>query len=288
MIDFIKALMQRRGRSITVVILDEEQAGGPKSYTLLPSQLIPLVAVTAFLLVALTWLLLVFTPLGVLVYNRKDHQLREGIYNLGRKVVALDDSLEIRARQLRDIKSVIIGEKDTTFPQQAIAPLPEAGAIQTKKNSVLPVLQTSDETTNVFDKRNLIYGNILTSIPVFPTEMPVDGMVTRGFEPAEGHYGIDIATREGEVIHAVADGVVMNTIWSINYGYVIYVQHGGGYVTIYKHCLDLGKQEGDVVLKGDVLARVGKTGILTSGPHVHMELWHNGIALDPAKYLITK
>jgi len=288
MIDFFKALMQRRGRSVTVVVLDEEQPEGPKSYQVQPGQFIPILSAGAFLLVVITWLLMVFTPLGALVYNRRDHQLRQSIDKLTNKVLALNDSLDVRSQQLNDIKSVIIGEKDTTFPGAQVTETQKDFQQETKEVPSLPPLVPVNENSEVLSKGDLVYSDVLTRVPVFPTEMPVDGMVTRKFKPDEGHYGIDIATDEGEEIHAVADGVVINTVWSINYGYVIYIQHGGGFVTIYKHCRDLGKQEGDVVLKGDVLATVGKTGLLTSGPHVHMELWHNGIALDPSQYLITK
>jgi murein DD-endopeptidase MepM/ murein hydrolase activator NlpD len=280
--------MQRRGRSVTVVMLDEEQPDGPQSYQLRPGQLIPALGVGALGLVILTWLLMVFTPLGVLVYNRRDHQLRKSIDNLSGKVLALNDSLDVRTQQLTDIKEVIIGQKDTTFQNVPVTESQKDYVQSVKDVPALPPISADNDNSEVLNKGDLIYSDVLTRVPVFPTEMPVDGMITRKFEPQEGHYGIDIATNEGEEIHAVADGVVINTVWSINYGYVIYVQHGGGYVTIYKHCRDLGKQEGDVVLKGDVLATVGKTGLLTSGPHVHMELWHNGIALDPSQYLITK
>ena len=280
--------MQRRGRSVTVVVLDEEQPDGTQSYDLQPSQIIPMLTISAVTLMLLTWLLMVFTPLGVLVYNRRDHQLRKSIDNLTTRVLALNDSLDIRTQQLSDIKDVIIGEKDTTFPNVPVTESQKDYVQSVKDVPALPAISENNGNGEVLNKGDLIYSNVLTRVPVFPTAMPVDGMVTRKFEPKEGHYGIDIATNEGEEIHAVADGVVINTVWSINYGYVIYVQHGGGYVTIYKHCRDLGKQEGDVVLKGDVLATVGKTGLLTSGPHVHMELWHNGIALDPSQYLITK
>ncbi|HKI45944.1 MAG TPA: M23 family metallopeptidase [Balneolales bacterium] len=288
MIDFLKALIQRRGRSVTVVMLDEEQPDGPQSYQLQPGQLIPALGVGALGLVVLTWLSMVFTPLGALVYNRRDHQLRESIDNLSSKVLALNDSLDIRTKQLTDIKEVIIGQKDTTFQNVPVTESQKDYVQSVKDVPALPPISVDNDNSEVLNKGDLIYSDVLTRVPVFPTEMPVEGMITRKFEPQEGHYGIDIATNEGEEIHAVADGVVINTVWSINYGYVIYVQHGGGYVTIYKHCRDLGKQEGDVVLKGDVLATVGKTGLLTSGPHVHMELWHNGIALDPSQYLITK
>ncbi len=280
--------MQQRGRSVTVVMLDEEQPDGPQSYQLQPGQLIPALGVGALGLVILTWLLMVFTPLGALVYNRRDHQLRKSIDNLSSKVLALNDSLDIRTQQLTDIKDVIIGQKDTTFQNVPVTESQKDYVQSVKDVPALPPISVDNDNSEVLNKGDLIYSDVLTRVPVFPTEMPVDGMITRKFEPKEGHYGIDIATNEGEEIHAVADGVVINTVWSINYGYVIYVQHGGGYVTIYKHCRDLGKQEGDVVLKGDVLATVGKTGLLTSGPHVHMELWHNGIALDPSQYLITK
>jgi murein DD-endopeptidase MepM/ murein hydrolase activator NlpD len=88
-------------------------------------------------------------------------------------------------------------------------------------------------------------------------------------------------------VRALADGVVISAEWSINYGNTIQIQHGDGYISIIKHCSSLLKKEGDVVLRGDGIGVLGLSGVINTGPHVHIELWRNGVALDPELYLIT-
>ncbi len=122
--------------------------------------------------------------------------------------------------------------------------------------------------------------------PVFPVRYPVNGTLTRGYLPAEGHYGLDIATKENEPVLNIADGSVTNSGWTISNGYVISIQHKDGLLTIYKHLSKLNKKEGDIVLKGDILGTIGNTGVLSTGPHLHFELWKNGVPQNPEVYLI--
>jgi murein DD-endopeptidase MepM/ murein hydrolase activator NlpD len=68
-------------------------------------------------------------------------------------------------------------------------------------------------------------------------------------------------------------------------GYSIYIQHESNIVSAYKHNAELLKAVGDKVKAGDVIAIMGNSGELTTGPHLHFELWHNGIALDPETYI---
>jgi murein DD-endopeptidase MepM/ murein hydrolase activator NlpD len=100
----------------------------------------------------------------------------------------------------------------------------------------------------------------------------------------EQHKGIDIAGKEGTDIMALGDGVV---IWSgkrQGYGNLVEIDHGRGYITRYGHNKKLRVKAGDTVRKGQTIALMGSTGRST-GPHVHIEVVHNGEQVDPAGYL---
>ncbi len=132
----------------------------------------------------------------------------------------------------------------------------------------------------------MLFSNVAQNVPSFPSRYPVQGSLTRGYLPDEEHYGLDIATKLNEPVINIADGSVINSSWTINNGYVISVQHGEGVVSNYKHLAKLNKKEGDLVLRGDILGEVGVTGILSTGPHLHFEIWKNGVPQNPEVYLI--
>lgn len=121
--------------------------------------------------------------------------------------------------------------------------------------------------------------------------LPVKGTLTSAFgerlSPTTGepgfHYGVDIAADEGTPIAAFADGTVRQVAES-DYGKYLIVDHADGFSTLYAHCSSISAAEGDKVKRGEEIARVGQTGNAT-GPHLHLELWKNGAALDPADYL---
>lgn len=114
---------------------------------------------------------------------------------------------------------------------------------------------------------------------------PLEGIITDGFNPKENHFGVDIVAREGEPVVCVTDGVVIFSSWTLDSGYVIGVQHRGNLISVYKHNSELLKNVGSFVSGGDIIAIIGNTGELTSGPHLHFELWHNGNSVNPQEYV---
>ena len=115
---------------------------------------------------------------------------------------------------------------------------------------------------------------------------PIDGYdVTDGFNPKYDHYGVDIVAKENEPVRSVADGVVVMSSWTLDGGYIIAIQHSGNLISVYKHNSELFKNVGNFVASGEVIATIGNTGELTSGPHLHLELWHNGNPVNPQEYI---
>lgn len=115
---------------------------------------------------------------------------------------------------------------------------------------------------------------------------PTRGMMSSGFNPEAKHFGIDIAANPNESVLATLDGTVILSTYTAETGYVIQIQHGQNFVSVYKHCSSLLKKEGDSVKGGEAIALVGNTGEKTTGPHLHFELWHRGRAIDPSKYIV--
>ncbi len=114
---------------------------------------------------------------------------------------------------------------------------------------------------------------------------PITGIISSAYNPKQEHYGVDIVSKKNEPIKSVADGTVILASWTQDAGYVITVQHRSNVISVYKHNSSLLKKTGDFVNAGDVIAIIGNTGELTSGPHLHFELWYNGNPVDPEEFV---
>ena len=123
------------------------------------------------------------------------------------------------------------------------------------------------------------------SIKSFSFFTPLQGIITSGFNLIENHYGIDLVTSHNEAVKATLDGTVIFSGWTLETGYVIGLQHERNFISVYKHNSVLLKKEGDHVLAGEPIAISGQSGELTTGPHLHFELWENGTPVNPEEYI---
>ena len=118
-------------------------------------------------------------------------------------------------------------------------------------------------------------------------EKPVNGFVSRDFNPEKGHMGIDFVVKSGTSIYASANGYVIFSDFTTKDGNMLIIEHPDNYITVYKHCSILLKKEREVVTQGELIALSGNTGEITTGPHLHFEIWKNGQPVDPKTVLIN-
>lgn len=114
---------------------------------------------------------------------------------------------------------------------------------------------------------------------------PITGFVSDKYDAKRGHFGVDVVTKANEPIKCIADGTVIMSSWTQDSGYVIMVQHQANLISVYKHNAELLKKAGTFVNAGEILSIVGNSGEMTSGPHLHFELWYNGNPLNPEEFV---
>lgn len=127
---------------------------------------------------------------------------------------------------------------------------------------------------------DLLFGQTSQSL-IF--RKPVNGFVSREFSAKKGHFGTDFSLKIGTPVYASANGYIVFADFTVNDGYMIIIAHSDDYITVYKHCNQLIKNTRDFVTQGELIALSGNTGKLTTGPHLHFEIWKNGLAVDPEK-----
>lgn len=112
---------------------------------------------------------------------------------------------------------------------------------------------------------------------------PVNGFVSREFSAKKGHFGTDFSLKVGTPVYSTANGYIVFADFTVNDGFMIIIAHSDDYISVYKHCSQLVKNTRDFVTQGELIALSGNTGKLTTGPHLHFEIWKNGLAIDPEK-----
>jgi murein DD-endopeptidase MepM/ murein hydrolase activator NlpD len=285
MLEFLKKLIACKDKGLTIVVFDDQEPESSDTFQFRPGKLMYAFYGALALTVLLSLLVVMFTPVGALVYNREDEKMRETIIEIQQQVEGLRDSLAARDMQLAEIQHVLALGSDTTFDvnMEYQEPYFKPG----EDNIFMPESFRTINTSGLITQNEIIFSGLLKNAPKFPAPFPVDGTLTRGFNTETGHFGIDIATKAGTPFKAIADGAVISQGWTVNYGYVLHIQHTGGLVSVYKHASSISKSNGDIVLKGDILGTTGDAGVLSSGPHLHIEIWKNGVPQNPISYLVN-
>lgn len=298
MTSFLLDLAKEADKTHTVIVMDESGVGHPRQYQVQPRRILYLVAAAGGVLAVLLVALIVLTPIRSLVLGPDPEELRETARVNIIRAAALEDSLAIQNEYLERLRSAIVGdleeEAEAAEPTDTEAPPAETPALEA------PATPRSDDWAD-HEQPALSVGRLaadrraegprsaaatyLASLQ-FPTLPPVEGFFARGFIASRGHYGIDYAVEEGTPVRAIGDGYVIFADWTNDGGYVIAVQHADGYLSVYKHNSRLLKRVGDRVRNREAVALSGNTGEITTGPHLHFELWRNGLAQDPRLYLI--
>ncbi|MBL4657911.1 MAG: M23 family metallopeptidase [Flavobacteriales bacterium] len=189
------------------------------------------------------------------------------------------DSSQIAGQEILD-STAVISDQTGSDKYQNIK------LVRSKEDSLLRVRIESEDSYNLnFVKTGSSRrsGGGISRLLFFT---PLNGIVTDTFNADKQHFGIDIVAAANEAVKSVLDGTVILATWTSETGYVIGIQHDNNIVSFYKHNSVLLKKEGSKIRAGEVVAIVGDSGELTTGPHLHFELWYDGIPIDPSKYVI--
>ncbi len=211
----------------------------------------------------------------------------EKVYELAslfQKLEATDAKLRSALGLSENRQGVTLDSRDITLP----APNSEevAALIETRTERQAPAaVNLSEKLDFLHQAKDLGIHEYLRSLPTF---LPVAGVLTKAFsdQSASSHYGIDIAAPRGTAVHAAGDGVVMFSGWTQDLGHLIIVFHGDGFFTYYGHNQRNLVQRNTLVRKGEAIAHVGSSGESTA-PHLHFELWKDGMPLNPAQYILA-
>ncbi|MCK0178794.1 M23 family metallopeptidase [Flavobacteriaceae bacterium S0862] len=278
-----KKLAKKLLHKYRLVILNEDTFEERFAIKLTRLNVFVIMSLSAIVLIVLTTILIAFTPIREYIPGYSSTKLKKEATNLNFKTDSLQQVITMNEQYLESIKRVLKGDVATVeFNKDSIIKAAEQEAIEYNLN---PSTEDSllREKVNKEDKYNLFES--ATSKVNFVLFPPVTGTISEGYNVKEKHYAVDIVVAKGTPVKAAADGVVVLAEWTTQTGYVVIIDHGNGLISAYKHNASLTKEQGDLVKAGEVIAISGDAGELTTGPHLHFELWTDGYPIDPTTFI---
>ncbi|QTD36635.1 M23 family metallopeptidase [Polaribacter batillariae] len=278
-------LKQKLTDKYRLVVLNENTFEERFSLKLSRLNVFVLGGIFSILLIVLTTVLIAFTPIKEYIPGYSSSKLKATAVKLTFEADSLKAKLASLENYTKALKPVLTGEIkpesiDSIISENTPIVVEESKLNASKEDSLFR--EKIDRETrfsileNSKNKSNIVFF------------APLSGSVTQNFDANSKHFAVDIVAKTGTPIKAVADGTVIFSGWNTETGYVIILKHSNDYISVYKHNGNLLKQQGDFVKSGEVIATVGSTGELTTGPHLHFELWSGGYAVNPTNFIDFK
>ncbi len=294
-------IQRRKKQQRTTFVVVPGGESQTKSFSVSKTGIFSSAVVFVLFIMGLTLVMVIYTPLGIHLpiinpelenkYEKQVVEIKEKLEDVMIRLVATEE-YNVKLRRVLGEK---ISRTDSSLHKQGTNPSSSVTKLLEGAPSEPEGQQQSAKTSGVsprtLEKNQSVAGNSFHA-PFSPQQdfaltMPTLGYLTRGYEIEQGHYGIDYAGKEGSPVVAAANGNIIFADWTYDFGYMIIIAHNDGYTTVYKHNQTLVKNVSASVKRGEIIALLGNTGRTSAGPHVHFEIWKDGVPLNPTNYLIT-
>ena len=268
-----------------LILMNDSSLEEQISFRFSALDVITVLTIGCVLLFVFFLLLVGYTPLNEFVPGKASSSLHKELIAITLKTDSLEKKLLVNELYLKNITAIVNGEDPINISTENTLVLSasetELSFKKSKEDSLLRLAVEAEDKISISptDKKD----NLDMESMLFFS--PVKGVVTNGFDRKKNHFGTDIVAKQDEPIKCVFDGVVVISHWTSETGNVIGVQHANGMFSLYKHNSILFKSAGEYVKSGEVIAIIGNSGDLSSGPHLHFELWHKGTPVNPENYI---
>ena len=272
----IKKLKKQVSKSYRLAVMEEDSYQEKFALSLSKRNIFLITSSVAFIIILITTLLIFYTPIREYIPGYDTSKLRiQAVENL-EKLDSLMISLKQNEQFVEAFSRTLLGEEFKSQyedSQLKAVDLTELAVNINIEDSILRKIVEVEDRFNIIEKdETLITPNLVS---------PANGLISEGFDYSKQHYGVDIVLKERTPIKAVYDGIVLFSEWTLNYGYTVVIFHKNELISTYKHNESVKVKTGDFVQTGEVIALSGNTGELTSGPHLHLELWDLQGPLNP-------
>lgn len=278
-----KQLYKKWLHKYRLVVLNEETFEELFSIKLTRLNAFIFISFSAMILILFTAILIALTPLREYIPGYTTSKFKTQVLSLENRTDSLYKIIKVNDLYINSIKKVLNGEatfesinKDSIY-NKAIEDKEGLILGPSKADSILRLKVDNEDKYNLFESA--------TSLKNFVLYPPLEGVISSKYDVTMQHFAVDIAAPKGTPVKAVAEGRVILASWTSDSGYVLIINHGNQMLSIYKHNDVLIKKQGDFVKAQEVIAKSGSSGELSTGPHLHFELWNDGNPIDPENFI---
>ena len=281
-----KSFLKRIFNDYKVVVSSEDTFEEKLSFKANKINVFIIMLVYSIILISFTISIVFFTQLREMVPGYSSSDLLNRAIYLTKKTDSLEQQIALNNKFYKSIEDVLSGNVEELISRDELSI--DSNLINSEIFTISPNLQDSILRKYVEneDKFNLTNNELVIENKMFFS--PIKGEITQNFNYNENHFAIDIAADIGTPVKSVLDGKIIFSEWSLETGYVVVIDHGENIISVYKHNSKTLKEQNDFVQAGEVIAYSGNQGNLSSGPHLHFELWKNGTPIDPEPLLNFK
>ncbi|MBC2843872.1 M23 family metallopeptidase [Winogradskyella flava] len=278
-----KKLAKKLLHKYRLVILNEDTFEERFAIKLTRLNVFVLTSLSAIFLIFFTILLIAFTPLREYIPGYSSSKLKKEASLLNYKTDSLVQELELNKRYYASIRKVLTGDVATVeFNRDSIIEAAKndidiSQVTTNKEDSLLREKVEKEDKYNLFEDTSNPSNFVL-----FP---PVNGTISEDYNIEDKHFAVDVVVASDTPVKATADGTVIFAEWTVETGYVVIIEHNQELISVYKHNSAITKSQGDLVKAGEVIAMSGNTGELSTGPHLHFELWSKGYPVNPTNFI---
>ena len=265
--------------------MQDETYEEKSSFSFSPIKFFTLFFGTIFCFAGIIVYVLAFTPVREYIPGYTDVKLMDRAMKNKIRLDSMEQKILIKDQYIENIRQILLGQdvgvdQEENNSNTATAQQVDIDMTRSREDSVLREAIKNEEKFGLNPA-----SSINKSSSVLPFFSPIKGESSSEFDPKIKHFGIDIVAPKDETIKSTLSGTVFLATWTSETGYVIGIQHKNNIVSLYKHNSVLLKKVGNYVKAGEPIAIIGNSGKLTTGPHLHFELWLNGNAIDPSQYM---
>ena len=277
-----KSTRKKDPKNYRLVIQEEKTYEEKFSLKLSRSNVFLIGTFISLIIVSITTVIIFFTPVREYIPGYDTTKMRVQAINNLEKLDSLINQLSTNENYLESVFKTINGEEYkniyTNESQRISVDLSELDMSLRAEDSILRKIVEREDKFNVIESE--------TQKLTLEMSPPARGIIIDSFNSSVKHYGVDIVLKEQTPVKAIADGIVLLSEWTIDSGHTVIVYHRDQLTSVYKHNYLSKVKTGDYVKQGQVVALSGNTGELTSGPHLHFELWDSNGPINPEDLII--
>jgi len=286
-----KGLMEKLRHNYRLIVMNNETFEEVGSYRLSLLNVYILVSTIVVLVALVVISAIVFTPVKRYIPGYGDAKEHAELLKMNKKLQEMEQELNAQRAYTDNFRKILVGDiemEEATEVTDNALPDSQLNVERIKEDDLLRKEIELDEQIQARELLSQTSNFTADEIPIEQMYFvpPINGLIGAAFQPDKKHYGIDIAAPRNTAVKAIMDGFVITSDWTLETGHTIGIQHNNNLISFYKHNSELLKRTGSSVKAGEAVAIIGNSGTLSSGPHLHFEIWYKGKPVNPTDYII--